>query len=784
MIRLLLCDDAPAARELARLLLEGCPGIEVVGEAANGEEAVSRARELEPDVILMDVEMPVLDGVDATRRVRELQPAIRIVAHAGSDDAETVMQMMEAGASAYCLKGAAPWELERAIVGAGDPLVRLAHALARSLGESVKSELVARELAELTGARATAVYLFSSDDELLATASAGTAMGESDVFLADLGRHACADQSLVRQGRAVAVPLLADGEPLGAIVALASGPELDAQLLACVADLAAASLAGERRLALVRAEARIDALTGLPNRRAFDERLDDGIASALSADGRLAVILLDLDDFKQVNDTRGHAAGDDVLRRIGVVLRRTVRADEEVFRIGGEEFAVLVEGGSEAACRVAERAGAALRGDRRGQPLPTLSAGVAALPGDATERDELLRRADAALYAAKWAGKDRVLAYGATSPAAARSRPAEQRRRVLLVDDDAGLRTLVRTTLEPLGVDVDEAADAAAAAAWIASRPPDVVVLDVRMPGLDGLSFCRELKLGSETSRIAVLLLTGSDGAESDPAARDAGADAFLRKPFSPLALLSIVERLLGGPADLRFGARNEGQAGDQTLVYAQDLRRLLEIERGQRALLQAAYRETVAALAAVLESKDTATGAHSQRVQQYALQLAGAIDPDLLRDPSLEYGFLLHDVGKIGIPDRILLKPGPLTASERRLMMTHSVLGEQLLGKVALLRGEGLRVVRSHHERWDGRGYPDGLERGAIPLGARIFAVADTLDAMTSERPYRSAGSWDAAVAELVAQAGRQFDPDVVAAFRDCEPELRRSYQELAAVA
>ena len=200
----------------------------------------------------------------------------------------------------------------------------------------------------------------------------------------------------------------------------------------------------------------------------------------------------------------------------------------------------------------------------------------------------------------------------------------------------------------------------------------------------------------------------------------------------------------------------------------------MLELERGQRALLQRAYRDTVTALATALESKDSGTGAHSARVQRYAAVLTRTVDPHLLDDISLEYGFLLHDIGKIGIPDRILLKPAPLTEAELQLMQMHTVLGEQMLGGVALLEGQGLRVVRSHHERWDGSGYPDGLSRGQIPLGARIFAVADTLDAVMSERPYRSARPWEAAVEEIELGAGVQFDPDVVRALHECETELR----------
>jgi cyclic di-GMP phosphodiesterase len=180
--------------------------------------------------------------------------------------------------------------------------------------------------------------------------------------------------------------------------------------------------------------------------------------------------------------------------------------------------------------------------------------------------------------------------------------------------------------------------------------------------------------------------------------------------------------------------------------------------------------------------SRRTPGRAHSQRVQRYATELASAVDPALLDDPAIEYGFLLHDVGKIGIPDQILTKPGALTTHERRLMETHTVLGEQVLSGVAFLQNEGVRVVRSHHERWDGSGYPDGRVREEIPLPARIFAVADALDAMTSDRPYRRALPWEHAAEEIAAQSGRQFDPAVVDAFREREPALRMIQARLLA--
>jgi putative two-component system response regulator len=353
--------------------------------------------------------------------------------------------------------------------------------------------------------------------------------------------------------------------------------------------------------------------------------------------------------------------------------------------------------------------------------------------------------------------------------------------KLLLVDDDPGLRALVRTTCEVFDFEVDEADSARGAVERIAVRKPDVLVLDVSMPGMSGLELCRALKDDPATKDVSVVLLTGSESGTRLQADK-AGADAFLRKPFSPLELLSMVERLAGGRFGVPFRAQRRGHEDEQMLLYAQDLRHLLEIERGQRVLVQNAYRETVAALASALESKDTGTREHSQRVQRYAVELARQVAPELLEDPSTEYGFLLHDVGKIGIPDEILRKPKPLDDREQRLMETHTVLGEQVLGGVAFLQGEGLRVVRSHHERWDGRGYPDGLAGGDIPLAARIFAVADALDAMTSDRPYRSAGTWASAGREIINQSALQFDPAVVNAFADREPALREIQRSFAA--
>ena len=357
---------------------------------------------------------------------------------------------------------------------------------------------------------------------------------------------------------------------------------------------------------------------------------------------------------------------------------------------------------------------------------------------------------------------------------------ASGRRRILLVDDDPGLRLLLRTTLGLDEFTIEEAESAEDAAQVARFWSPEVVILDVGLPGMDGLAFCKELKRTPRYGHPFVLLLTGMDTTRDE--VEEAGPDAVLRKPFSPIELIGVLDRL-DEPGRIEITGSDPADA-EQLLVYARDLSSLLAVERSQRRLLQQSYRQTAIALADALEAKDPVTGLHAIRVQRYATELVAGIDPRLLDDASMEYGFLLHDVGKLGVPDAILRKPGPLTDPERELMQQHTLLGEAILANVTLLRGQGLEIVRSHHERWDGAGYPDGLKGNEIPIAARIFALVDAMDAMTTERPYRDPLSWEEACDEILAQAGRQFDPRVVAAFAQREGRMRKISQELAEVA
>jgi HD-GYP domain-containing protein (c-di-GMP phosphodiesterase class II) len=211
-----------------------------------------------------------------------------------------------------------------------------------------------------------------------------------------------------------------------------------------------------------------------------------------------------------------------------------------------------------------------------------------------------------------------------------------------------------------------------------------------------------------------------------------------------------------------------------QLAVFAREVRELYAAERASSRELRAALKEirdtyvaTMTSFAQVVEAKDRTTAGHLDRTQRLGMAIATAVDPEMAALPQTSYGFFLHDIGKVGIPEHILCKPAALDAEEWAVMREHPTIGALIVEPIRFLAG-AVDIVRSHHERWDGTGYPMGLRREQIPLSARVFAIADSFDAMTNDRPYRSAMTSDAAIDEIAAGAGTQFDPDVVEVFLD----------------
>src|SRR5579862_7692701 len=310
-------------------------------------------------------------------------------------------------------------------------------------------------------------------------------------------------------------------------------------------------------------------------------------------------------------------------------------------------------------------------------------------------------------------------------------------RRILLVEDDEEDYEFTRDLLGELPAPKHQlawASDYASAIDATRNDRFDVCLVDYRLGGPEsGLDLAKTLIGDRET--MPVILLTGLDDREIDERAASIGAADYLVKGEISAAILDRA---------IRYAIKNHAAL----------------------AALQDSYRVTVRALAAALELRDDETGAHASRVTELALRLARRITPELADDPELEYGFLLHDIGKIGVPDAILLKPDRLTPHELGRIQRHVTLGRQILAEIPYLKGTAADIAAAHHERWDGSGYPNQLQGEEIPLAARIFSVVDTFDAITNNRPYRPAQPVQHAIAEIRNGSGTQFDPNIVRAF------------------
>lgn len=293
---------------------------------------------------------------------------------------------------------------------------------------------------------------------------------------------------------------------------------------------------------------------------------------------------------------------------------------------------------------------------------------------------------------------------------------------VLVVDDIEGNTRLLSSLLTADGHSVRTAGDGAQAVRMVLDDHPDLVLMDVMMPGVDGFEACRRIKQQTASRLTPVVLVTSLTDTDSRIRGIDAGADDFLSKPFNRHELLARVRSLL------------------RLKRYTDDLDTAESV---------------IVSLALTIEARDCNTEGHCQRLAAYAVSLGRAVGLDEDDIAALERGGYLHDVGKVGIPDAVLLKPGPLTPDEFRVMKQHTLIGDRLCGELRSLR-RVRPIVRHHHERLDGTGYPDGLRGDAIPLLAQVMGIVDVFDALTTARPYKAALPRARAAEELRAEAAR----------------------------
>jgi cyclic di-GMP phosphodiesterase len=325
----------------------------------------------------------------------------------------------------------------------------------------------------------------------------------------------------------------------------------------------------------------------------------------------------------------------------------------------------------------------------------------------------------------------------------------KQKFMVLIADDDIIHRITIRAALENAGFCVEDAENGLQAIEKYQKLTPDLVILDVEMPELDGFSTCKQLRSFSNGQYLPILMVTGLDDINSINTAFDAGATDFLTKPIN-LALLGYKVSYL-----LRSAQTSQALAISEAKLLASEL-------------------EILHRLGAASEFKDNETGDHIKRMSHYSELLAIAAGLDAKEALLIRKASPMHDVGKIGIPDSIILKPGKLTTDEFNIIKTHTTIGGELLsGNLSVLIQAANVIALTHHEKWDGSGYPKGLSGENIPLFGRICAITDVFDALTSERPYKKAWSNEDALNEIISLSGSHFDPFLVKKFKEIFPEV-----------
>jgi diguanylate cyclase (GGDEF)-like protein len=544
---------------------------------------------------------------------------------------------------------------------------------------------------------------------------------------------------------AVAVPVRWDGELKGALslgfYSMRRITEADMRTLEAMADLAAMACSNAEAFEHAQVAARTDSLTGLLNHGAVHMRILEEIARSRRTGESLCCLLMDLDNFKPINDTHGHLVGDQILRDIAAAVTAEFRPYDAIGRFGGDEFAMVLPGASEEdADLVAHRlqdvvaATAAAAG---------LGAGLTASVGVARWREpltaaELLDRADRALLVGKRRGKSRVVFATADIESDLARLEADQGGPTQLLADLWDMVSRCDRPGQVLNALPEFIATALGLDDCVLVHPHEY---PFRREVLDRLS-------GGAIARPTLSALRESLGTWDLPVAAKPGAHA---------AIALTRDSHVHGMLVMRTEAPH----------FALQTIRLAELlcDQAVTALLGqmgGASRSAVGALAAAIDARDNYTHSHSEQVVTLACEVAGRLglsdgEIDQVRD-----GAMLHDVGKVAIPNEILYKPGPLTPEEWEVMREHPAIGEQILRRTPELEHIA-PLVRHEHERWDGAGYPDGLAGEAIPVGSRIIFACDAYNAMITARPYREPMSTSDALDELRAGAGSQFDPRVV---------------------
>jgi putative two-component system response regulator len=441
-----------------------------------------------------------------------------------------------------------------------------------------------------------------------------------------------------------------------------------------------------------------DSLTGLFNYGFFLEALKRDLKRSKRCGQPFSLAMINIDAFARFNERYGSLIGDKVLKTTASIVTSKIRESDLAARFLGDTFILLLSDTDvENSGDVLRRIKTAIADQFQGKL--TVSIGCTS-SRDVHDRDELLRKTKTALLSARVSNAEGICIENI------HKQPVDtEQLRILIVDDEPRNLKLLETMLRPLDNEVIKAVGGEEALCVVDREQIDLILLDAMMPFVDGFEVCRRLKNSEATRMIPIIMITALDDSESKIRAIEAGADDFVTKPANRVELIARV-RALG-----RTKRLNDNLVSVEKVLFS---------------------------LASAVEAKDAYTEGHTKRVSNLAVQLGRMIGLPSVDMEALRIGGMLHDIGKIGIPDAVLNKPGPLDPDEWETMKTHADIGHRMAEPLKSILKGALDVIRHHHEKLDGSGYPDGIGGEELPMVARVMAVVDIYDALVTDRPYR----------------------------------------------